>query len=336
MGQTVVFTVSTDSDDVSIASTESQPPRRPILDAARAALRDRRWHIALLVTFAVPALAAAITAALTGGAWVTTTFLAMAALVTPASGAWAAARRYDGPLPERSADLLVAGIAGGLLAFMQVPGVVLATRAENWDQTDWVHVLAVLVLTGAAGALVGKAVAASGRSGAGWRASALMVALGLLPLALYTALLPTTKVTETVTELSFTTVYDLGRPAYVCGTQEVERTRAHTELIAWIAQASPMVWVIDAPSLAASELAGADDGTAAQVQAWTRSTRVGPDSFTGHCYAPTSLGVPTAVREARYENVRPFGINAASILFIGAAGVAAATSLKSPSRRQSR
>src|SRR6478735_4845384 len=111
MGQTVVFTVSTDSDDVAIDSTESRPPHHPVRDVAGEALRDRRWYIAAALTLVLPALAAAAAHVRTGGPWVTTSFLAMTALVTPASGAWAAARRYDGSVGPR---IVVAALAGAL------------------------------------------------------------------------------------------------------------------------------------------------------------------------------------------------------------------------------
>lgn len=323
MGQTVVFTVSTDSDDVAIDSTEARPPRHPFRDAAGVAVRDRRWHIAFALAFAVPALVAAIAFARTGGPWVTTSLVAAAALVTPASGAWAAARRHDGPRGPRAA---VVGLAGALLALAQVPAIAWAARAEAWGESGLAPTLSVLALAGSAGALLGFALSLwRGRSGA-WLAPLAAMAIALVPIGLYAALVPTATVTESITDLAFTPAGDVGHPIFVCTEREVEATRSHTELIAWIAFGSPVAWAIDAAAFSVPQLANAGDGTLAQAQAWTRSTRVGPDSFTGHCYAPTSLGVPPAVREARYEGAAPLGVNVATAALIAAIAAAAFTS----------
>ena len=91
MGQTTVFTVSLDADDVAIEQQQEDPPRHPFGDAALAALKDPRWRFAFAAALVVPALVAGVTFAITGGEWVTTAFLAAAALVTPASAAWAGA-----------------------------------------------------------------------------------------------------------------------------------------------------------------------------------------------------------------------------------------------------
>ena len=105
----------------------------------------------------------------------------------------------------------------------------------------------------------------------------------------------------------------------------------HTETVAWIAFASPIAWAVDAAELSPASLANAADGSLAQAQAWTRSTRVGPDAFEGHCYQPTSLATPVAVTEARYEKAAALGtqVAVASALLMGALALGAVSRRRS-------
>jgi len=331
MGQTVVFTVSLDAGDVAIEQNESRPPQHPFRDALLAALRDRRWYLAALLALAAPLVAATVTFALTGGDWVTTAYLAVAALATPASGAWAAARRTDGTWDERTAQLLAAALAGAALCVVHVPFVAWAARSEGWGEQGALPTLGVLALVGSAGACLGAALAARRVRGAAAVAVALTFAAALVPLGLYAALLPTTSATETISAYTFTPDYGSSRPLFICTTVPVEVTRLHTDDIAWIAMASPISWLVDAATFTPEELAKAADGSLAQAQAWVRSTRAGPDAFEGHCYAPTSLGVPPAVREARYATAAPLGAQVATV----AAIVVAAFAFVAVSRRRS-
>jgi len=326
MGQTTVFTVSLDSDDVAIGDVVDIPPRRPVRDALQDLSHNRQWAAAFAIAFAIPAIAAGVAAVL-GGAWVTTTFLVATALVTPASGAWAAAQQRTGDRDRHLAAAFVAGLAGACLALASLPGLVWASRVEGLGDAGAGPTLLVLALTSAAAAWLGSAL---GRHGIA--AVAIVLGCAVLPLAAYGALLPSTNVTEPIEYLAFTPAYDLGRPTFVCTRQEVTVTRNHTELIAWLATLSPLVWAVDASEFMPSSLAGADDGTLAQAQAWTRSTRVGPDDFMGHCYAPTSLGVPAAVREARYEKVPSLALTAAAASAMLAAVAAGFTSWRRSSR----
>jgi|GEM_PF-1532363 len=315
MGQTVVFTVSLDADHVDIGQTQPRPPRRALRDAALTAWRDPHWRYAALAVLAVPALAAGVTALVTGGAWVTTVLLVAAAVVTMASGAWAAARPATGAVTARLAAWLVSGAAGLVLGLVSLPGVILAAVHEQWRGQAALATVTVLALTGAAGAWLGLSVASLVHQRLGPRprglAALAALALVLVPLALAAALLPQTRVDEQIVAHTFTTDYVGGMPAYICGSETVEVSRTHTENVAWMALVSPMAWVVDAPSFTVTELAFARQGTAAKAQAWVRSTRWGPDSFTGYCFQPTSLGPPTAVKEARYEGVTPVGARVA-------------------------
>ena len=108
-------------------------------------------------------------------------------------------------------------------------------------------------------------------------------------------------------------------------------TRKHTENVAWLALGSPLVWVVDAATFSSAQLAAAPDGTLAQVQAWTRSTRLGPDAFRGYCYQSTSLGPPNDVVEARYVGVGPLGAQVAT----ASAAIFGALALLRVSRRRS-
>src|SRR4051794_14656404 len=103
MGQTVVFTVSLDGNDVEIEQKAPRPPHHPFRDAFLTALRERAWRIAALLVLVVPAIAAGVTYAVTQGDWVSTSFLLAAALVTPASAAWAATRAVTGDMANRVA-----------------------------------------------------------------------------------------------------------------------------------------------------------------------------------------------------------------------------------------
>lgn len=337
MGQTVVFTVSLDNDEVAIERTESRPPpRHPYRDAARSLVRDRRWRLAALAVLVAPLLAAGLTAAITGGAWATTALLIVAVIATMASGAFAAGPAPAGTFDERLAHLVVTGLAGAGLAIAALPGVLWAARREGWGDAGIGPTLAVLALGGAAGAWLGMGIASRRPGSRGVLAVAVVAALTLAPIGAYAALLPTTVVTDTVTAHTFTTTYSGARPAYVCGNVEVQATRPHTEMIAWIAFASPAAWIVDAPEFSPSQLVAAPAGSLANAQAWTRSTRVGPDSFEGHCYQSTSLGVPIAVREGRYNQVGPLGAQVAIVAAMAALAFAAATGLRSPSRSASR
>jgi len=328
MGQTVVFTVSLDADQVDIGQTQPHPPRRVLRDAAVTAWRDPHWRYAALAVLAVPALAAGVTAAITNGPWVTTAFLVAAAVVTMASGAWAAASPLKGTRDARLAGWLVAGLCGGVLAMASVPGVALSAAHEQWRGQAAVATLAVLALIGAAGAWLGTLLAHVLRPVAMCAALAVM----LVPLIAAAALTPATQATDEIVAYTFTTDSVAGRPAYVCGSETVQVHRAHTEDVAWLALASPISWVVDAPSFTAHELAFAPHGTVAKAQAWARSTRVGPDAFTGYCFQPTSLGPPTAVKEARYENAGPVGATSAAV---AAAGLGIAALALAVRRRQS-
>jgi len=336
MGQTVVFTVSLDDGDVAIEQNESRPPQHPFRDALLAVVRDRRWYVAAAVAIGVPLLASAVTFVLTGGDWVTTAYLAAAALATPASGAWAAARQTEGTWDERTAHLLAAALAGAALCVVHVPFVAWAARWEGWGEQGALPTLGVLALAGSAGACLGAALAARRVRGAAGVAVAVILAAAVVPFGLYAALLPTTSVTDTISSYRFTPDYGSNRPLFICTTVPVEVTRLHTNDIAWIAMASPISWLVDAATFTPKELAKAPDGSLAQTQAWVRSTRVGPDAFEGHCYAPTSLGVPTAVREARYAAAGPLGAQLATFAALAAMAVAIIASAKSPSRSASR
>ena len=333
MGQTVVFTVSLDADDVAIEHVEPRPPQNPFRDAAGAAIRDRAWRIAALLVLVLPAIAAAVAFAITRGPWVTTTFLAAAALVTPASAAWAATRRVSGDAQARVAGWAVAGFAGAALAVPSVAGVVMVARAEQWNENGTGPTLAVLALSGAAGAWLGLALGNLRRAWHPVAAGTAAVLLVLAPLAVCAALLPATASTDEVESYVFTTASGGSRPEFVCGLETVEATRRHTEAVAWIAFGSPLAWVVDAASHTPGDLARAADGSAAQVQAWTRSSRLGPDAFQGYCYQPTSLGPPTGVIEARYEAAGPLGAKSATgaVMLLGALALAAVSWRRSPS-----
>ena len=330
MGQAVVFTVSLDSDNVEIGQTQPRPPRHTLRRAFAQAWRDRHWRLALLLVAVLPAVAAGVTAAITGGPWATTVFLVAAAVATMASGAWAAATPLSGARDARLAGWLVTGLCGCALAVASVPGIWLIAAHEEWRGQAAAAVMAVLALIGAAGAWLGMVLAHVRRP----RFAAVCAALAvtLAPLALAAALLPTTRATDEIVAHTFTTDYVAGRPAYVCGSETVEVTRGHTEEVAWLGLASPISWVVDAPSFTTHELAFAAQGTAAKAQGWTRSTRVGPDSFMGYCFQPTSLGPPTAVKEARYDGAGPVGATSASVAAAGLGLVALALALW---RRQS-
>jgi len=313
MGQTVVFTVSLDADDVAIDSFEPSPPRHPVRDAALTALRDRNWRLAFLACLVVPTLAASGTFLITGGAWGSTVLLVAAALTTAVAAAWAGASPVRGVWDERAAGWLVVGAAGGLLALASVPGVLVAGRLEGWGESGTVPTLVVLALVGAASAWFGCAVSNGRRAWPAPLAAVTVVAIALAPLAVVAAMIPQTTVTEQVTYHRFLPTYAGGRPAYICSDEAVEVSRRHTDDVAWMAFASPLVWAVDAAAFSPTQLAAAADGTLAQAQAWTRSTRVGPDDFIGHCYQPTSLGTPVAVRTARYDKAPPLGAEAAAI-----------------------
>ena len=334
MGPTVVFTVSLDADDVAVEQIEARPPRpphHPFRDAFLIGLRDKRWRIAALFSFVVPALAAGVTYAITRGEWVSTSFLLAAALATPASAAWAGTRAVTGEWVSRVAAWSFAGAAGAGLALASVPGVVLAARAEAWSEDGAIPTLAVLALAGATGAWLGCALANGRRAWPPIAAAALSAILALAPIAAFAALLPETTTTEQIVTYNFTTSYGSSRPAYVCGQQTATVTRKHTEEVAWLAFGSPLAWVVDAGNFSTAKLATAADGSLVQVQAWTRSTRLGPDSFQGYCYQATSLGPPTDVLEARYEGAGPLGAQVATVV----TAIMGALALLSVSRRRS-
>lgn len=332
MGQTVVFTVSLDADDVAIEQTSERPPSHPFRDAALSALRDKGWRIAALVVLLVPAAAAAVTFAITRGPWVTTAFLVTAALVTAPSAAWAGARAVTGEWVNRAAAWTVAGVAGAIVALANIPGVALVARAETWKEDGAIPTLAVLSLAGVTGAWIGFLLANTRRAWSPIAAALVTGALALAPIAACAALMQETTTTEQIVSYMFTTSYDSSRPAYVCGTEMADVTRKHTQDAAWIAFASPLAWVVDAASFTPHQLATADDGTLVQAQAWTRSTRVGPDAFQGYCYQPTSLGPPTAVLEARYHEAGPLGakVAIASALVVGALALLTVSRRRSP------
>lgn len=315
MGQTVVFTIALDADEVAIEQTSERPPHSPLRDAALTALRERRWRIAALIVLLGPAAAAAATFVITRGEWVTTAFLLAAALVTPPSAAWAGATTTGGA-ESRAASWLVAGLAGGVVALASIPGVVMVARAEQWHQAGAVPTLAVLALSGVTGAWIGLALANLRNPWSPIAAAFTTVALALAPIGVCAALMQETTTTEQILTYTFTTTYDGSRPAYVCGTQMEDVTRKHTQDAAWVAFASPLAWVVDAANVTPHRLANAPAGTLVQVQAWTRSTRVGPDSFQGYCYQPTSLGPPTGVIEARYAKAGPLGAQVAAVALL--------------------
>ncbi|MGC4176133.1 hypothetical protein [Demequina sp.] len=331
MGQTVVFTVALDDDNVAIERREPRPPRRTFRDSANAALRDRHWHLALAACFVIPAVAAAVTFAITRGAWVTTAALVAAALVTPASGAWAGNRGLTGDWGARVAAWAVTGLAGAALALASVPLVIVTALAEEWDESAAVPTLSVLAISGAGGAWFGLALGLRERAWNRAAAAVATVVIALAPLGVAAALLPRTSVTEAISSYGFTATYAGNRPAYLCSEETVQVTRQHSEDVAWIAFASPLAWVVDAPQFTAAQLAAAPDGTVAQAQAWTRSSRVGPDDFVGYCYKATSLGRPLAVQLARYETAGPIGATVA-VAFVGLVG---AIALYGASRRRS-
>jgi len=331
MGQTVVFTVSLDADDVAIDEVQPRPPRHPFRDSAVIAFRDRSWRIAALVCALVPIAAIAVTWGLTGGAWVGTAALMTAVLANLAMAAFASARRLGGLRSERAAWWAVTGLAGAALALASTPAVLVGGFFEGWSDSHIVPTLTVLALTGAAGAWWGLLLANVRRA---WRpayAAASAFVLALVPIGITAAMLPSTMVTERVTYHEFLPTYAAGHPAYICADQVVEVSRRHTELIAWVALGSPLAWVIDAATFSPKDLAEAADGSLAQAQAWTRSTRVGPDDFIGHCYQPTSLGTPVAVKYARYEQAPPRGAAVATAI----ATLAGAAALLLVTRRRS-
>ncbi len=331
MGQTTVFTVSLDADDVAIDQFQEDPPRHHIRDAAIAALRDPRWRLAFVAVVIAPALVAGVTYAITGGEWVTTAFLVAAALVTPASGAWAGAKLAQGERSARAATWAVTGIAGALLALASLPGVALAGGTEHWGEAGAVPTLSVLACTGAAGAWLGCALANLRRAWSPIAAALATVFLTLAPIGVCAALLPSTTATDQVVSYNFAMVSNDGMPVFVCGQEKVEATRRHTEAVAWIAFASPIAWAVDAADLPAANLAHAADGSLAQAQAWVRSSRLGPDAFEGHCYQPTSLATPVAVTEARYEKAAALGttVALASAMLFGAFALVAVSRRKS-------
>jgi hypothetical protein len=334
MGQTVVFKVSLDADDVAIDEFEPRPPRPPrhdLRDAGLAALRDRHWQLAALLCLVVPAAVAAVTFAVTRGAWVGTALLVAAAVMTPTCAAWAGAARAQGERRLRAARWAVTGASGALLALASVPGVALAAAREGWAESQAVPTLAVLALSGAAGAWLGLALANRQPAWPRIAAAALTLAMVFVPFAVATALLPETVVTEQITYHSFVATSVGGRPAFICRDETIDATRRHTEDVAWIAMTSPVAWVVDAASFSPSALAGAPDGSLAQAQAWTRSTRVGPDGFVGYCYQATSLGTPTAVTAERYEKAGTIGARLAT----AAAALCGAIALFAVSRRKS-
>ena len=319
MGQTVVFTVPLDADgEVGIERTESrEPPRHPFLDALRALLRDRHWRIAAALSLAAPATAALTTWMITGGAWATTAYLVAAGLVVPASAAWAGAHRPAGSWDERAAQWTVTGLAGSALAMCVLPGVLVASRSELGDFLG--PTLATVALAGAAGAWLGMAV------GGRLKAAVWALAIAVVPLGLFAALLPSTEVTEQIESYDFVAGsevrFGVRQPSFRCDVVLVEATRRHTEAITWIAFGSPATWVMDAASLSGEQFEAAPGGSVARAHAWMRSTQAGPDDFVGHCYQPTSLATPTSVKEARYEKQGSQGVQlaAASAILAGAA-----------------
>jgi hypothetical protein len=279
----------------------------------------------------VPAGAAAVTFAVTRGAWVSTALVIAAAVMTPTCAAWAGAARAQGERRLRAVWWAVTGASGALLALTSVPGVALVAAREGWEESQAVPTLAVLALSGAAGAWLGIALANRQRAWPRVAAAALALAVVLVPFAVSAALLPETVVTERITYHSFVATSVGGRPAFICRDETIDATRRHTEDVAWIAMTSPVAWVVDAASFSPSALAGAPDGSLAQAQAWTRSTRVGPDSFVGYCYQSTSLGPPTAVKAQRYEKAEPVGARLATTT----AALCGAIALLVVSRRKS-
>ena len=86
MGQTVVFTVSLDGNDVAIEQVAPRPPDHPFRDAFLTGLRDRRWRIAALMVLVIPAIAAGVTFVITHGEWVSTAFLVGCRIGDPSVG----------------------------------------------------------------------------------------------------------------------------------------------------------------------------------------------------------------------------------------------------------
>jgi len=320
MGRTVVFTVPLEGDDaVTIERAEArEPPRRPFLEALRGLLRDRHWWLAAALSLALPALAAALTWMITGGAWVTTAYLVAAGAVIPASAGWAAATRPHGNWDERVAGWAIAGLAGAALAMCVLPGAWLASRSEPGDFLG--PTLSTVALIGTAGAWLGMAM--------GRRVKAVLVvlAIAVVPLGMFAAFLPTTSVAEEIEYYEFVAGsevrFGVRQPTFMCGVQVVEVTRRHTENITWMAWASPMTWVMDAAVLSGEEFLSAEPGSRAQAHAWMRSTQAGPDAFAGHCFQPTSLATPTALKQARYERNPSQGVQLAAASAILAAGFA--------------
>ena len=349
MGQTVVFTVPLDADgEVAIGRTESgRPPRHPFRRALRDGLANRGWRVAALVVLVAPIVAGAVTWLVTGGEWTATAALLTAALVLPAVAAGAAANgsRQGGaaervareldmaeadeaePTGDRLVRVTVVGGLGAALALATLPVAAWAIANEGWNETAAVPTLGVLALAGASGAWFGLALGTVWRRGAAWPvASGAVVALSLVPLGLFAAAVPTTVSADQVDTYVFASRYQDSftgpLPSYVCDTETVEIMRAHTDRVAWIAFGSPVAWAVDAATFSPAELAVAPNGTVAQAQAWTRSTRQGPDAFTGYCYRATSLGIPLSVRQARYEQASPMGATLALLTAVTTAGLA--------------
>jgi hypothetical protein len=330
MGDTVVFTVSLDGDDV----TQHLAPRSLTIPTARASLRgtvrDGTWQLSALAALMVPATTAIVS--LTVGeprgvhAEVITvaSIVAVAMVVAGATGARSASRwqRTQGA-PEARVDtegpavatrdrlsivvgIWVAAWIGTMLAMVPAaPTLAWVAWRSGFGEAQTLPLVGTLAVEIAALAAVGVAVG-------WWRpthrpvaiAAAIAVALMILPPLVYTASLPLVTSEDQVKHYAFTVgardINGRAYPAYICGTDIVSRTRVHTERVWLLLATSPVVAVLDAPDRQPAALVDAPAGTYAALQADLRSARLGPDSFTGYCYQPTSLAPPQTVKEDRF------------------------------------
>jgi len=324
MGHTVVFTVPLDpDDDVGIATVGSRPGWRDHFLAQWAQLSPaRRWRLAVLVVALSPIIAGSAQRIRGVPTWFGTVVVGVAALAAlVACGALGASIARvmpdDAQLRDRlgiaAARLSALWVGGAALTVATGPAVAWAAFHEQQTESQVTPLVVTLLVVDCAAVAMGAAVSVVRL----WRhplavGAASAVVLALAPVALFVAAVPAVSTTDSVVRYAFTTgVRDTGGlslPAYQCGKETVVRYRAHTERSAWLLMISPLAAIADAPVTTASELANAEPGSLALVQAGLRSTRVGPDAFSGYCYQPTSLGVPNAVREARYQRVESIGL----------------------------
>lgn len=340
MGHTVVFRVPLDpEDDVAIQRRGPSPELRAEFFAQIANVASTpRWRWVVLAVATLP-ISVGVALRMAGlQAWFGAVVVGVAALATlVASGALGASMVRAMPDDFRRGDRI--GIAVARLGALWVGGAALTAASgpalawvslhERLTESQVTPMVVTLLVVSLGAVSLGAAVAASRPwrlSPASGAASALVLVLA--PLALFAGSLPVVSTTDTVSWYTFTTGERSDRgasvPVFQCTTETVLRHRAHTERSAWLLALSPLVAIADAPVRTAGELADAAPGSLARVQAGLRSTRVGPDAFSGYCYQPTSLGVPNAVKEARYANVQPVGMAIALgelALFAGSAVV---------------